>query len=185
MLAQILGEQSLGDALDAGGPVSIETDRADALRLVTALSARVTRVEIAEGLAKDRGARRERRPADAELRRQVDAVMAEFGGPLPEPTDAGILEADRRVAGLRAARRRLHDEFKWDLATEHQVIIPTIGAAEAELGDFIEGTPATSLAGAAAKLRDLLVIDENDPVAAALRQVLAVVERAAAGAGRP
>jgi hypothetical protein len=112
-----------------------------------------------------------------ELRRRAEAIVAEFGC-LPEPTDAGILEAERRLAALRQARNKLHADFgDWDVATEAEIIEPTITAAEIALSDFIEDTPAQGLAAAAAKLREVLIGKPNEE--AALRQVLAVVERAA------
>jgi hypothetical protein len=51
-----------------------------------------------------------------ELRRRCGAVVAEFGA-LPEATDDGIVEAERRLHGLRAAYRELAKAIPWDAAT--------------------------------------------------------------------
>jgi hypothetical protein len=129
--------------------------------------------------ARRRGSATDKKP---ELRRRAKAIVADFGC-LPEPTDAGIIEAERCLAALLRARNKLHDDFgDWDVATEAEIIEPTITAAEIALSDFIEDTPADGLAAAAVKLREVLVGMPNQE--AMLRQVLAVVERDAGHAAR-
>jgi hypothetical protein len=118
----------------------------------------------------------------SELRRRIDAILAEFGGSLPPATDSGILDAERRLTGLRHAYNVLADEIGWDVETEQDIVEPTLCAAENALIEFIETTAPQSLAAAAAKIRETLVAAHPDLISP-LRQVLVVVEReASAGA---
>jgi hypothetical protein len=181
LLAAILSEQQLSEILDEGGPVSIEKDRGDALRLLASLSGWINDMDIAEewgtGIT-PHWPQPSLDPADkAELRRRAVAIVAEFGA-IPEANDDGIVEAERRLNGLRAAYCELAKAFTWDIDTEQEIVEPTLTAAENALIEFIEDTPAESLKAAAVKLRG--AIDEPVPEADCLRQVLAVVEAASA-----
>jgi hypothetical protein len=188
LLAQITTDQQLTGILDEGGPVSDEKDRFDSLRLIDRLSGWVNDVDIAEAIAEERLRAVTGEPTpplckagNAELRRRAEAIVAEFGGPLPEATEAGFAEAERRLAGLRQAHSALGKALPYDLRAENEIIIPTLNAAENALVAFIEDAEPPRLAAAAIKLRELLV-DASEHPGDALRQVLAVVERAASDA---
>jgi hypothetical protein len=111
----------------------------------------------------------------AEIRRRAAAIVTEFGT-VPQADDSGIVEAERRLHGLREARRKLHEEFPWNIAIEEEIIEPTLTATENALVEFIEDTPAESLHAAAVKLRETIVGTALNETAT-LRQVLATIER--------
>jgi hypothetical protein len=95
LLAAIALDQEGQDIFDAGGPVSIERNRSDAIRLISVLSGWINELDIGEAITEERqrGSVPEPQqlvpnpPLDenkrAELRRRCEALAAEFGGSLP------------------------------------------------------------------------------------------------------
>jgi hypothetical protein len=127
-------------------------------------------------------------PPDAAQRAhlaQRAKALAETGkAPLPAG-DAGLVEAERRLAVLRPGLAALYREFAITAELEEEVIEPTVGAAIEGLDDFIDEAAPQTLCGAAVKLRRLADAQQQPcaafPRSAAL--VLAAVERAIADRG--
>jgi hypothetical protein len=120
----------------------------------------------------------------AELRARAEALAAEYGAPLPEG-DAGLIEAERRLHELEPRRIAIRDALGSKITQEIEAeIIDPMFNAMCRLDERIATTPATTLAGAAIKLRRLLHPElgmesngEND--LPCLHQILAVIEREA------
>ena len=118
----------------------------------------------------------------AALRERCEALAAEYPvDDLPE-TDAGLIEAERRLHELIPRYHALHDEFEAIVTitfkVEEEIISPTLIAAEVALENFIDEVEPETLIGCAVKLRQMADpcrprCVEDCPVA----QVLAVVER--------
>jgi hypothetical protein len=123
------------------------------------------------------GRRGSAKPKKRDLRRRAEAIVAEFGGLLPEPTDAGLAEAESRLSGLRRAYKALHADIPWDIAAENEIIIPILGAAEEALIDFITDTTPQGFVGAAIKLREMLIDHSAQPEAEQLESILALIKR--------
>jgi len=116
-------------------------------------------------------------PPTRELRARAEALVAEYGAPLPEG-DAGLIEAERRLHELDPRRLALRDN-----APEEEITNIAFNAM-CRLDERIATMPATTLAGAAVKLRRLLHPElgmtsngEND--LPCLHQILAVIQREA------
>ena len=114
-------------------------------------------------------------PPAGELRARAEALVAEYGAPLPEG-DAGLIEAERRLHELDPRRLALRDN------SPEEEITSIAFNAMCRLDERIATMPATTLAGAAVKLRRLLHPElgietngEND--VRCLHQILAVIER--------
>lgn len=90
-------------------------------------------------------------------RNWAESLLAKFDGPMPEATDAGILEAKRRLDGVRTGLNELDLNFE-----EEQEYGEPLLEAEADLLQFIEDTPARGFAGAAVKLREFLINNQSD-----------------------
>jgi len=118
-------------------------------------------------------------PIRAELRERAEALAAEYDAPLAEG-DAGLIEAERRLHELEP--RRVALGFGSTIAEED--ITNIAFNAMCRLDERIATMPATTLAGAAVKLRRLLhpelgieTNSEND--VPCLHQILAVIEQGA------
>ena len=116
-------------------------------------------------------------PPAGELRARAEALVAEYGAPLPEG-DAGLIEAERRLHELDPRRLALRDN------SPEEEITSIAFNAMCRLDERIATMPATTLAGAAVKLRRLLHPElgmtsngEND--LPCLHQILAVIQREA------
>jgi hypothetical protein len=120
----------------------------------------------------------------AELRARAEALTAEYDAPLPEG-DAGLIEAERRMHELEPRRKALDDDgFQITAEIEEEIINPLF-LAMCRLDERSATRPATTLGGAAVKLRRLLHPElgmdtggkESD--LPCLHHVLSVIEREA------
>jgi hypothetical protein len=122
----------------------------------------------------------------AKLRARAEALVAEYGAPLPDG-DAGLIEAERRLHELDPRRLALGDNS----AMGEEEITDIAFNAMCRLDERIATTPAATLAGAAVKLRRLLHPElgmeigngEND--LPCLHHILSVIEREAGVAASP
>jgi hypothetical protein len=130
-------------------------------------------------------------PEKAELLARAEALVAEYGAPLPDG-DAGLIEAERRLHELEPRRIALRDALESKITPEIEAeIIDPVFNAMCALDRLIATTPATTLAGAAVKLRRLLHPEfgieigtgEND--LPCLHHILSVIEREAGVATSP
>ncbi|MBV9829588.1 MAG: hypothetical protein JO001_28540 [Alphaproteobacteria bacterium] len=94
-------------------------------------------------------------PAENEaLRIECEAIAAQLRAPLSEG-DAGLITALQRWHDMQP-RMRLSDRgFNVTVDNECEIIEPIAYAAEEELDDYIEQTPAEGLPGVLVKLRFL------------------------------
>ncbi len=112
-----------------------------------------------------------------EIRARVEALVAEYAGPLPAG-DAGLIEAERRQQELSAGWTALSREFKVNAKEEETCLEPVI-AAETEMWHVVGDRMPQTLAGIAVKLRWVRT-QEGDPevgAAVALGQCLDAIER--------
>jgi hypothetical protein len=122
----------------------------------------------------------------AEMRARAEALEAEYGAPLPDG-DAGLIEAERRLHELDPRRPALGNNSTMG----EEEITDIAFNAMCRLDERIATTPATTLAGAAVKLRRLLHpelgmeigVGEND--FPCLHHILSVIEREAGVASSP
>jgi hypothetical protein len=126
-----------------------------------------------------------------ELRARAEALIAEFGGPLPDG-DAGLIEAERRLREIRQQDKSLYHDFgEISVQIESEIIIGMVDPVRDRLREFIEVTPPTGLAGLGVKLRlltdpsiGILTGDEpSEGDITCLKQVAEFVETAAQQAG--
>lgn len=122
------------------------------------------------------------RPArrDPDLAARAEALIEECATPLPAG-DRGLVEAEQRIARLLEIERRQLAEDAGDGAPWQM----TLDAVN-RLDDLIAAAEPQGAAGAAVKLRRMLdpelgINGADDGDRAELRQVLAVIERAAEG----
>jgi hypothetical protein len=117
-----------------------------------------------------------------ELRARSEALVAEYDAPLPEG-DAGLIEGERRIHELDPRRQALNDDLRTTRGIEE--ISNIVFDAMCELDKRIATTPATTLAGAAVKLRRLLHPElglpagEQETDIPCLHQILSVIEQEA------
>ena len=113
-----------------------------------------------------------------ELRARAAALVAEYEAPLPEG-DAGLIAAERRLIELKPRREALRDITD---EIQEEISDPVFNAM-CDLDKRIATTPASTLAGAAVKLRRRLDPDfgmeggDSDLDIPCLHQILAVIER--------
>jgi DNA repair exonuclease SbcCD ATPase subunit len=113
----------------------------------------------------------------AELRRRAEALAAEYDAALPDG-DAGLIEAERRLAELEQSTKALYQEFEIDLETEEDLLIPVITEPRNRMLDFIRETAPRTMAGVAVKLRQLRnELGAPEGELSLLDQVLEFVER--------
>ncbi|MBV9826418.1 MAG: hypothetical protein JO001_12210 [Alphaproteobacteria bacterium] len=98
-------------------------------------------------------------PAENEaLRIECEAIAAAYRAPLPDG-DAGLIAAVQRWHDMRARMRLTARGFNLTIDREAEIVEPTAYAAEEELDDFIEHTPAEGLPGVLAKLQWIIVFN--------------------------
>jgi hypothetical protein len=127
----------------------------------------------------------------AKLRVRAEAMIAEFGGPLPDG-DAGLIEAERRLREIRQQDKSLYRDFgKITVENEQEIIISMVDPVRDRLREFIEATRPAGITGLAAKLRlltdpsiGILTGDEpSEGDITCLKQVAEFVETAAQQVG--
>ena len=110
LLAAMLSEQQTEQILDEGGPVSIEKDRGDALRLLASLSAWVNDVDIADAIReeRERGGLMPRPPVDPvdktkldrDAQNDLEYALSDIGGLAEVLTELGRLAEGEQFAYL-------------------------------------------------------------------------------------
>ncbi len=110
-----------------------------------------------------------------ELRARVAALAAEFGQPLQEEGDAGLIEALHRYGALHAARKGLSGEFALDFDIEEEIVLPALDPLDDKFYDMLYDTAPATCAGAVAKLDFLIDSFPDERIAGCLRQVREVV----------
>ncbi|MGH7096777.1 MAG: hypothetical protein ACREE4_03820 [Stellaceae bacterium] len=89
----------------------------------------------------------------AELRERCEALAAEYPvDDLPE-TDAGLIEAERRLREFQEREKALHREFDVTMEVEEEIVNPSLDPPMNKLIDFIEETEPETMIGVALKLR--------------------------------
>lgn len=167
------------DPFALGGRQDVETMRQRQYALLDEFSVLVKAIAAIEPpKASTPPARREPEPVtEAErdaLRQECEAIGAEYRAPLPEG-DAGLVAAVQRLIGLRPRCWLSGRGFRVTIETEKEIINPISDAAEYELKDWIEETPAVGLAGVAAKLR--YAVEELELHEFGAEQMLEIIER--------
>jgi hypothetical protein len=131
----------------------------------------------------------EEQEADSEalgaLRRACEALAARYPVDDLPAGDAGLIEAERRIAELRPQLDALYRDLNLAIGKEEDLFGEIADAALADLENFIDDGEPEGFAGALVKLRLLANDDtQDDEIRARFRQILAFVERQAARAAQ-